>query len=153
VAPQGSPLNFNPSDSLFSMTIVPSKSGNVSQFISLSDSLLSSEAVKFTFETSKIDLTFSFLQRTSTTDEKLKASDVDLFPNPNNGDFLTITSPYIKNSIVKISDLNGRVLSENKLEDNETQQLKLPQDMPNGLYLVEISTPKGRVIKKLIVAN
>lgn len=153
VAPQGSPLNFNPNDSLFSMTIVPSKSGYVSQFVSLSDSLLSSEAVKYTFETTQIDLAFSFLQRTSTTDEKLNASDVNLFPNPNNGDFLTITSPYIKNSIVKISDLNGRVLSENKLEGNETQQLNLPQDIPNGLYLVEISTSKGRVTKKLIIAN
>lgn len=78
----------------------------------------------------------------------------DLYPNPNNGWF-TLDVGFDTNEeaeVVIFNAIGQRVWSQNIVGE----QFKLPIDLTNqssGIYFVEISTPKGRAVKRVVLAK
>ncbi|MBL4625245.1 MAG: T9SS type A sorting domain-containing protein [Flavobacteriales bacterium] len=77
--------------------------------------------------------------------------DVVIFPNP----FLEsviISTKYYKNSTYKITNIRGQVITSGNLSGSiETIQLN---ELPNGTYLIEISSENNKKItKKLVKSN
>ena len=63
----------------------------------------------------------------------------DVYPNPSQGSF-TISSYGFKNSMVDIFNAIGQLVYSADI-NNESQRLSI--DIPNGLYIIELSTDKG----------
>ena len=86
------------------------------------------------------------------SDKNTPLKDVDLvmFPNPTN-DF---TQFYLNGSntitSIRILDMRGREVKRLANVNNKQATVNL-DDVSNGLYLAEVMTEKGRVVKKLQV--
>ncbi|MBK7634251.1 MAG: hypothetical protein IPJ13_08060 [Saprospiraceae bacterium] len=61
--------SFTDRDTLFTMTILPTVNGNLSDILSTAEDLLNSEAILNDFGQTKIDLVFKFLRRSSATND------------------------------------------------------------------------------------
>ena len=77
--------------------------------------------------------------------KKIKNSDAILYPNPNNGSFQlnNINSEYFGNGNIKLQiyDLNGRVLRDKVLHDNDIPNCKIDlQELASGIYIVKLSS-------------
>lgn len=75
------------------------------------------------------------------------ASNVNLYPNPTNGT-LNIDLNNLTNVSVSVYDLNGRVILNRDLSDNENSV-----DLSNfqtGMYLFKIKSSEGEINKKVI---
>lgn len=74
---------------------------------------------------------------------------VAVYPNPaNNQVTVFVNTP---GSTVKMMDLSGRVIAENKLTTTFSQFNT--SEIPNGIYLINISNSTGTISKKLIVTH
>lgn len=80
----------------------------------------------------------------SVTFEKIGAK---LYPNPTNG-ILTIEMEEFNNISTRILDLNGRVLKTQTVNNFQTN-FDVTQ-FSNGIYLLEITSDKGRAVQKFI---
>lgn len=85
-------------------------------------------------------------------------SEVVLFPNPNNGSFqlYNITADFFgKNEIkLQIYDLNGRILQDKILSDNEKPNCKIDlKDLSSGIYIVKLSSSQYSQDFKFIKNN
>ncbi len=70
-------------------------------------------------------------------------------PNPAN-DFVNISnSENIKVSSVKITDLNGRVVKQNSFDSVSDISMNV-SDLSSGIYMMNINSSEGSVIKKII---
>ncbi len=83
-------------------------------------------------------------------DESIAAIDVQLYPNPNNGNFLNLKYPenMDNNAVVNVFDVTGRLIS--------TEQIKPSisiSSLQNGLYIVEIKTKNNTIAKRLIISK
>jgi hypothetical protein len=96
----------------------------------------------------------NLLVKASSTDTLLAVDEVgaiaqfSVYPNPAN-DFVTISndaSALI--SSVEITDLNGRVVSNNQLNATEGQ-ISLA-DLASGVYMLTITTDQGSTVKKIV---
>ena len=74
------------------------------------------------------------------------SDDINLFPNPNNGDF-NISAPNKKLNI-SISELNGRILFETSIDANTS---KLSVNLANGFYILHAYNNTINNFKKLII--
>jgi uncharacterized delta-60 repeat protein len=73
----------------------------------------------------------------------------NISPNPANNTFTITQNPENRYSEMKIADLNGRIVFENKI-DNETQNFDL--NLNTGIYLVKLTNQNGQFYtKKLII--
>jgi hypothetical protein len=153
ISAMGLPANYSISDSLFSMSILPSKSGNVSDFISLDENLAASEAIPSDLLLSKIGLVFNFIKRQSATSDENIDNSVSIYPNPNNGSMLYVRSSLEGKINVKVKNLNGQLYLSEKIESEAINQIALPSNMPAGIYFVEIATGDRHLTKKLIIAR
>jgi hypothetical protein len=87
-----------------------------------------------------------------TTDEQLSTVEqeklsVSLYPNPVNQNYVTISTDYIGEKIIKIYDLNGRKLLDSKTAQNNIYV----GNLTNGIYLINISVNGSFKIIKLVV--
>jgi hypothetical protein len=87
-----------------------------------------------------------------TTDEQLSTVEqeklsVSLYPNPVNQNYVTISTDYIGEKIIKIYDLNGRKLLDSKTAQNNIYV----GNLTNGVYLINISVNGSFKIIKLVV--
>jgi len=70
-------------------------------------------------------------------------------PNPAN-DFITISnSENVLVNAISITDLNGRVVKQNSFTDVTNVQVNI-SDLSSGVYMMNITTDKGSVTKKII---
>jgi hypothetical protein len=98
----------------------------------------------------------NFVTRISATDTLLQndsfdvaATNFSLFPNPTN-DFVTISnSENISVNSISITDLNGRVVKQNTYSNGTNVQVNI-SDLSSGVYMMNITSDKGSVTKKII---
>ena len=99
---------------------------------------------------------FGFHNVNVTVGSVLGIDDLDLnnqvlmYPNPSSGKIAIKSSGNILQNI-QISDLKGRVVANYKLEGiTNTKEINLSK-LSSGVYLVNINSDKGSVVKKLII--
>lgn len=73
-----------------------------------------------------------------------EVSDVRFYPNPAQEQITVVTSTPVQ---VVISDMSGKVLSE----QNITNSRSIPLQLSSGIYVVRFSNSAGTIIQKLIV--
>ena len=83
--------------------------------------------------------------------EEVGISSLDVFPNPSRGDFtLRVDEDETVNSI-KVIDVNGALIWENKFPTKSIkQQIKLPQTV-SGVYTLMVETTEGIAYRKLLI--
>ncbi|MBD3583872.1 T9SS-dependent choice-of-anchor J family protein [Flavobacterium selenitireducens] len=77
------------------------------------------------------------------------ASKFSVFPNPANN-FVTVSSTdAIAVNQISITDLNGRVVKQNSF-DNVSEARVNVSDLSAGVYMMNIATPEGVAVKKIV---
>lgn len=105
------------------------------------------------------NIPFGFIAKFSvknelSTSELTKQNELQLYDNPNNGNFYVSGKILEKQkTIVRIFDMSGKLLNTEHLTPNKTHYLQLNGKLQSGNYLVEISTEKAEKLKvfKMIV--
>ncbi len=84
----------------------------------------------------------------------LQASNIQLYPNPNNGLFtLSFNARNEENYNIEISNILGQIIYSEKLNGLSgafTRQIDM-KDHGSGIYFVSFKTPQSEVVKKVIV--
>jgi hypothetical protein len=80
----------------------------------------------------------------------LQESDVIMFPNPTSDFAEFYLNGYNKIESIRILDMRGREVRSMKNINGKQSRIDL-SEMSNGLYMAEVMTEKGRVVKKLQV--
>jgi flagellar basal body rod protein FlgF len=76
-------------------------------------------------------------------------SSIDLFPNPNNGNFtLKLNGVSAKNQTMRIIDMLGREMWNGQLQETETN---MEVDLAAGKYYLAIVFVDGQAIRKSFV--
>lgn len=76
------------------------------------------------------------------------SSNINLYPNPSNGNFYIDLNGLVSTEI-RVVDLNGRVIHSQKPLNSVVVNVDFKANP--GIYLVEVYTEKGRVIKKVVL--
>lgn len=90
------------------------------------------------------------------TSEVSPYADIQLYDNPNDGDFYISGSILDKQkSSIKISDMSGRLVASQNLEKKKTNFIQMKGKLSAGNYLLEIASENGLKIKvfKLIITH
>jgi hypothetical protein len=103
----------------------------------------------------QVDVSGNFTY-TQTISEECRSNDewVELYPNPSSGEsILTLYTSYSKEAIVRILDVNGRLLSSETAQiDNTMKKLELNiSDANPGVYTVLVELEEKTITKKWIV--
>jgi hypothetical protein len=78
--------------------------------------------------------------------------EIKVYPNPaRNNVTLRFISEDVENAVLKIRLLNGQVVLQNKLNINQGENNLQVQTagLPNGIYIIELSTPGKTYINKI----
>ncbi len=153
IQPQGTPYNLASTDTMFSITILPNKAGKVSDFLALDDNLLESEVTLNDLALTKINLAFNFLPRIVATKDINEKAEVEIYPNPNNGNVLHLSSSFKGSINVRLRNSNGQIFVNEIFDNPSLNHLELPATLPNGMYFVEIYNNNMNLTKKLIIAK
>lgn len=87
-------------------------------------------------------------QLTTAIEEKYPSSPCSIYPNPNHG--VLQLEGNVK--MVRILDLTGKLILQKSLEEySGKKEVRLPKHIPNGMYIVELSSRKHRVHQKCIL--
>jgi hypothetical protein len=79
------------------------------------------------------------------------SSDIQLFPNPNNGTF--IVTGLTVGDLVSVTNLTGQEVYQNLITNNVTgYEIDLGQ-IPQGIYLLKVKNPQNLVIRKFSIDN
>ncbi|MFC0426022.1 T9SS type A sorting domain-containing protein [Chryseobacterium scophthalmum] len=82
------------------------------------------------------------------TSELNKQNELQLYDNPNNGNFYLSGKALEKQiTVVKIFDMSGKLLNTEHLNANKTHYLQMNGKLQPGNYLVEANTEKGEKLK------
>lgn len=82
------------------------------------------------------------------TSELNKQNELQLYDNPNNGNFYLSGKALEKQiTVVKIFDMSGKLLSTQHLNPNKNHYLQMNGKFQSGNYLVEVNTEKGEKLK------
>ena len=103
---------------------------------------------------SSVVYTDTVLVETTTDLENLSINrDCSVYPNPSNGSFKIMFTNNIKNTVeVKLIDIQGRVVYENRFENVNKSVSIEAQNLPNAVYTATIIT-EGEVINKKVLIN
>jgi hypothetical protein len=77
---------------------------------------------------------------------------IDLFPNPNYGNFAIISKPEKEKLEVKITDVQGSIVYYKRIETNNNIYT-LDLSLTNGMYLVTIKNEMGQSLTKKMAVN
>ena len=76
-------------------------------------------------------------------------AEIEIFPNPNTGQFMLSIPNNVKAKNIEITDLNGRTIQN--VEVNGASQYNLDiSEFEAGIYLVKVSTEDGNIVSKVI---
>lgn len=82
------------------------------------------------------------------TSELTKQSELQLYDNPNNGNFYLSGKALEKQkTVVKIFDMSGKLLNTQYLNKNTTHYLQMHGKLSIGNYLIEVNTERGEKLK------
>ena len=73
---------------------------------------------------------------------------MEVYPNPNNGEFVITTSNEVMN--VTITDVRGKVVYSNNNVNNHTINVNL-SDLEKGMYMINVETTNGTMSENVIV--
>jgi N-acetylmuramoyl-L-alanine amidase/Secretion system C-terminal sorting domain len=80
---------------------------------------------------------------------------IEIYPNPSNGLFqIAFKQPLIHDLDIQITDVSGRLVFQKKYNSNELNQtlsIQLPNDFPNGLYLMNLKSADWVATKKILI--
>lgn len=95
---------------------------------------------------------FQIQEQLSVNDEEL-ASNLKIYPNPNNGTFnVDVASTSGENILVKLYDLRGRILFSDLLENNGKIQTTISvNNLKSGVYLLNVVEGNRMATKKIII--
>ena len=79
---------------------------------------------------------------------ELTKGNMEVYPNPNNGEFVITTSNEVMN--VTITDVRGKVVYSNNSVNNHTINVNL-SDLEKGLYMINVETANGTMTENVIV--
>lgn len=145
------PLTLSGTDTLFTMTIRPTKSGNLSDIISIAEDIMRSEAILNNLDGTKIDLVFKFLRRPTATKD-LSDDNMIVFPNPSNTGQFFIDAPNFDVTDIVIYDQNGQALSPSFTENSIGKlAITMPENAPNGLYILKAQNDQRLAVKKIVL--
>lgn len=75
--------------------------------------------------------------------QKSSSADLQLFPNPGNGNLTIQGSTSLKGMKISVSDIKGKVLFTNQVE-KERLDLELDiTELPSGMYLIQLQSEDG----------
>ena len=78
----------------------------------------------------------------------------DVFPNPSNGNFNVFVESNINNKVIlKIIDINGKVIKEMIKDEGGSYQNFTIKDLPNGIYTILLESENDRMKKNIVVAK
>ena len=78
----------------------------------------------------------------------------DVFPNPSNGNFNVFVESNIYNKVIlKIIDINGKVIKEMIKGEGASYQNFTIKDLPNGIYTILLESENDRIKKNIVVAK
>ncbi|MBU2922618.1 proprotein convertase P-domain-containing protein [Winogradskyella psychrotolerans] len=80
-------------------------------------------------------------------------SDLNIYPNPNNGTFnITMRNPISNKVDIEVYDINGRRIFEKRFNSTQIvdEQINLSQ-IQSGIYLVKVKDGNHQIIKKIVV--
>ena len=78
----------------------------------------------------------------------------DVFPNPSNGNFNVFVESNINNKVIlKIIDINGKVIKEMIKGEGASYQNFTIKDLPNGIYTILLESENDRMKKNIVVAK
>ena len=78
----------------------------------------------------------------------------DVFPNPSNGNFnVFVESNFINKVILKVIDINGKVIKEMIKEKEASYQNFSIKDLPSGIYTILLESENNRMKKNIVVAK
>ncbi|MQP24434.1 T9SS type A sorting domain-containing protein [Flavobacterium sp. LMO8] len=102
--------------------------------------------------TTGIQGVYSFARLESLPTESFELSNVNLYPNPNNGSFSVQFTPSAQKLAITVFDMRGRVIYNKNYQNNglfnETIQL---DNVQQGVYLVKIQDGSRSLTKKIVV--
>ncbi|TAH20719.1 MAG: T9SS C-terminal target domain-containing protein [Cytophagales bacterium] len=86
------------------------------------------------------------------TEEETANALFQVYPNPSNGSF-TLKAHELKgrNATISVFDMSGRVVYSQALQTNSSVETELNLNLSSGLYLLNISTEKDNLKRKLVV--
>lgn len=88
---------------------------------------------------------------TSTTDIQSKTNDLQVFPNPSDGN-LTIKSENSSLEQLKVLTITGQTIMDRPLNGQTQEQINL-NNLPNGSYILSITTDKEVFNKQIIIRH
>jgi hypothetical protein len=79
--------------------------------------------------------------------------DFSVFPNPSSGSFSYLVNTENGNYELNISDLSGRSIYKKQIETKSGKLYGTVSDviLNSGIYFIEISSDKGKWVKKLVI--
>lgn len=145
------PISLNVDDTIFTMTILPLKSGKLIDFIAIDDASLQGEAYLDDLNTVKVDLNFSFLNRTTSTVDLHE--ELTISPNPVDRDVIIYELPSsFRASSYFISNSQGKRMLSGRVEASGSQgSISLTSTIVNGVYFLTFTDDVNTLTKKLIV--
>lgn len=144
-------LTLSYEDTLFTMTILPNKSGSLSEFLSIDNIAMPSEAVLDDLTNTKINLNFSFINRTTAT--KDFSEEVMISPNPLYDEYLNYYLPTIFNGqSYYLHSSQGKLVLSGKIDlDQGKGSLNMPASLNSGVYFLTFNNSINTITKKLVV--
>ena len=90
----------------------------------------------------------------STKQDKLEAKwDVNLFPNPNNGNFVVISSNEKEILELSINDISGKLIYKKQIQTSKFYYV-VDLSLLNGIYFVTIKNQNHEIVtKKMAIAK
>jgi hypothetical protein len=82
--------------------------------------------------------------------EVLTASEIEVYPNPNNGSFKLTLPERFEGSKISISDLQGKQVYNRQISGHSAE-INIGSELSTGLYVIKIEHIRGTGIKKLAI--
>ena len=93
-----------------------------------------------------------FQEITLSTDSDVLASDIQLYPNPNKGNFNVVLPSSFSGSNVVIYSAMGQNVHENTLSSKKDQlEFNLEGSLSSGIYFLQLEIDSKTIVKKIIV--
>ena len=118
----------------------------------------------FIYVTGAVTLTQCPIWRTTTTptaSTETLDNEITVYPNPSNSDFkVDFGSLEMNKAIIRVYDMQGKQVYTTEIENNISEIKNTTNvviislgNMINGIYLLQISTEKGNIQKKIVKAD
>ena len=75
--------------------------------------------------------------------------EIDIYPNPNNGEFVVKTTPFTGETLIEISDINGKIIF-NELVKDELKPIQLT-NVDDGIYFITLTNRDIKFVKRFII--